>query len=152
MPVVEQGPGGAVAAPGTFQILNVRSDIQVYGAAQVRDAVVVTVQDLIYGIIFSFTMPRSGNSSWDELGPATAGGEYTGVVQSIAAMQEVIAVGYTQEPDASGLLLDKLVVTITDPQQLSQIDVTVPLNPASPDIAVKMIGDEYAILLRNLGQ
>lgn len=152
MPAVEQGPGGAVASPGTFDILSVASTIQVYGAGAVRDAVFVTVQDHIYGIVFGFTMPRSGNSSWDEEGPATAGGEYTGVVQSIAGMQEVVAVSYAQEPDAAGLLEDRLIVTIQDPKQLGLIDVTVPLSVANPQIAVDQISLAYQTMLRNLGE
>lgn len=149
MPVVEQGPGGALAPPGSYTEIDARSIIEVYGAGNTRDAVVVTVQDNIYGIIFSFTIPRT---TWDEEGFATAGGEYAGVVQAIAAMQEVIGVGYTQEPNPSGLLLDKLVVTIADPNDLAEIDVTVPLSVDSPDVAVKMITDAYNTLLRNLGQ
>lgn len=59
-------------------------------------------------------------------------------------MQPVIGVGYTQEPNAAGLLQDRLVVTITDPGELSQIDVTVPLNVDNPDIAVTAIDNAYS--------
>ena len=147
MPVVSQGPGGALAPPGSYTEIDSRSIIEVYGAGNTRDAVVVTVQDNIYGIIFSFTIDRV---TWDEEGFATAGGEYAGVVQSIAGMQEVVGVGYTQEPDPSGLLLDKLIVTIADPTGNFQVDVTVPLSVDSPQVAVKLITDAYNTLLRNI--
>lgn len=148
MPVEQTGSGGAVAEPGTFTILATKSDIEVYGAGDVRDAVVVTVQDNIYGIIFSFTINRT---TWDEEGPATAGGEYAGAVQAIAAMPEVIGVGYTQEPNASGLLQDRLIVTVADPTGQFTVDVDVPLSVDSPQVAVNMIDAAYKTLLKNVG-
>lgn len=149
MPAVEQGPGGALAPPGSYTEISARSDIQVFGAGDVRDAVFVTVQDNIYGIVFSFTVSRL---TWDEQGFATTAGEYAGVVQSIAAMQEVVAVAYTQEPNSAGLLLDMLLVTIADPTGQFQVDVEVPLSVTNPQTAVTMITTAYQTLLRNVGQ
>lgn len=149
MPAVPQGPGGIGAPPGSFNILSFHSTIQVYGAGDVRDAVTCTVQDNIYGIIFSFTIPRQ---EWDEQGPQLSASEYASVVQAIAAMQEVIGVGYTQEPSASGLLLDRLLVTITDPKQIGTVDVEVPLSVDNPQIAVGEIDKAYKTLLANLGE
>lgn len=149
MPVVTQGAGGIGAPAGSFTILGFTSTLQVYGAGDVRDAVTCTVQDNIYGIIFSFTIPRQ---EWDEQGPNLSASEYASVVQAIAAMQEVVGVGYTQEPNPSGLLQDKLVVTITDPKQIGSVDVEVPLSVDSPQVAVNEIDAAYKTMLRNLGE
>lgn len=151
MPAEPQGPGGAVAPPGSFTILAVQSDIESYGAGQTRDAVIVTVQDNIYGIIFSFTMPRSGNSSWDEEGPATAGGEYAAYVQAIAGMQQVVGVGYAQEPNPGGLLVDHLIVTVGSPDGAFTVDVDVPIVLDHPDQAVNAITAAYDALAKNVG-
>lgn len=122
---VEIDGGGNAAAPGSFKVVGQRPTILIQGGSQVVDAMTIDVQELTYGIFFSFTIPRT---QWAGDGTQAEADAYTAVVQSIAAYAPVIAVNYAQDVNAAGALIDTLIVTVATPDGLNTANVTVPLS------------------------
>jgi len=102
---------GGDGSGGSYKILAQRPDILVVGVNNVQDAVTVTAQDGIYGVVFSFT--RSVKS-WEGGAVQAAASFYSGGIQALAAYRHVQGISYTQDTNASGNLIDQLVITVGD--------------------------------------
>ena len=99
--------GGGGGAAGSYKVLLQRPDILVQGVNNVVDA--VTVQDTLYGVVFSFTRSRS---SWEGGAVQAAASFFAGNIQALAEYRHVQGIAYTQDTSASGGLIDQLVVTV----------------------------------------
>lgn len=106
---LEKLDGGGGAAAGTFKVLLQKPDILQRGLTDVVDAVTATVQELEYGIVFSFTRSRS---SWEGGAVQAAASFFAGNIQALAAYRHVLGIGYTQDTSVSGNLIDQLVITV----------------------------------------
>jgi uncharacterized protein YheU (UPF0270 family) len=106
---LEKLDGGGGAAAGTYKILLQKPDILQRGVNNVVDAVTVTVQEMEYGVVFSFTRSRS---SWEGGAVQAAASFFAGNIQALAAYRHVLGIGYTQDTSASGNLIDQLVITV----------------------------------------
>lgn len=135
----DQGAGGA---PGSYTIVSQNSTSLVQGNGDVVDAVTLAATENIYGVWFQVTVTRA---AWNEAaGIAAAGaggagegtaatvlvGQAAGLIQALGGLAPVTAINYQQNTNAAGLLIDQLLVTVSSPDGLSNIDVTVPLDPA----------------------
>lgn len=133
---------GAGAAPGSYTILAQNSTSLVQGGGNVVDAVTLQVQENTFGVWFQVTVTRAAWNLAAGIAAAGAGSpgagtaalqtasEYAALIQALAGLPPVTAMSYQQNTNAQGLLVDQLLVTVTSPDGLSNIDVTVPLDPA----------------------
>lgn len=117
--------GGGGAAAGTYTVLYQRPDILVVGVNNVQDAVTVTVQENTYGIVFSFTRSRS---SWEGGAVQAAASFYAGGIQALAGYQHVLGIAYTQDTNASGNLIDQLIITVGTDDGTQAVDLVWPLE------------------------
>jgi len=106
---LEKLDGGGGAAAGTYKVLLQKPDILVQGVNNVVDAVTATVQEMEYGIVFSFTRSRS---SWEGGAVQAAASFFAGNIQALAGYRHVQGISYTQDTNASGNLIDQLVITV----------------------------------------
>jgi hypothetical protein len=106
---LEKLDGGGGASAGQFKILAQRPDILIQGVNRVVDAVTVTVLDRLYGVVFSFTRSKS---SWEGGATPAAASFYAGGIQALAGYQHVQGIAYTQDTNASGNLIDQVIVTV----------------------------------------
>ncbi len=106
---LEKLDGGGGGGAGSRKILLQRPDILTLGVNNVVDAITATVQDLVYGVVFSFT--RS-TASWEGGAVETAATFYANNIQALAGYQHVLGLGYTQDTNASGNLIDQMIVTV----------------------------------------
>jgi hypothetical protein len=107
--VALQPPDGGGGPSASYKILAQRPDILLQGVNRVVDAVTVTAQDGIYGIVFSFT--RS-TASWEGGAVQAASSFYAGMIQAMAQHPHVQGLAYTQDTNPSGNLVDQMIVTV----------------------------------------
>lgn len=101
--------GGGGEASGSYRILQQRPDILVLGVSNVQDAVTVTAEEQTYGIVFSFTRSRS---SWEGGAVQAAASFFAGNIRALAEYRHVQGISYTQDTNASGNLIDQLIITV----------------------------------------
>lgn len=133
---------GTGAAPGSYQVLGQHSTVIVRGDGTAVDAVTIAAQEKMFDVWFQVTVTRA---DWNEAaGIAAAGagstgatgaatqiiGQAAGLIQALGILAPVVAISYQQNTNARGLLVDQLLVTVTDPAGESAVDVAVPLDPA----------------------
>jgi hypothetical protein len=104
-----QPPEGGGGPSGSYKILYQRPDILVQGVSNVVEAETVTALDGIYGIMFAFT--RS-TSTWEGGAVEAAASFYAGMIQAMAQHPHVQGLAYTQDTNASGNLIDQMIVTV----------------------------------------
>lgn len=144
--------GGAGATPGTYAVGPQSSTILVDSGGNVVDAVTISATESIYGVDFQFTVPRSAWDAAAGIAAAGAGGagntgtaalelgsQYAAVIQAFGELAPVVAISYQRGINKQNLLIDQLVVTVTDPAGLSSIDVVVPLDPAQESASNNLI-------------
>lgn len=139
---VGRGEGGGAAA-GSFDVLGQRPDVLVRSSTDVIDAMTITVEENLYGIVFSFTIPRS---EWKGMGTQGEASLYASWVQAIGAMDEVVGMAYSQDVTASGLLRDVLVITVGTPDGQHEADVTWPLRTLNTGAAFGAVRAAYKTL------
>jgi hypothetical protein len=140
---LDLGSGGG-AAPGSFRVLGQVPAIQVYAGTKVRDAVQITVQELTYGVTFSFTIPRT---EWAGEGTQGAAELYAGWVQYIGARDHVVGLSYTEDVNASGNLTDMLLVTLATPDGNNVAEVEVELAQANTEATFGKLDAAYQTLV-----
>ena len=138
-----QDGGGGEATSGQFTVLGQAPTILVQGAGTVVDAMTITVNDSLYGVIFSFTITRA---DWLGTGTQLAAQQYATWVQAIGALPSVVGLGYAQDVNAAGLLIDMLIVTVGTPDGLQTAIATVPLATSNSPAAFAAIAAAYAQL------
>jgi len=139
VPLVLTGGGGGVNV-GTYQYLGAVSTIQVVAGSQTLDAVTLTVKDLKFGVVYSFTVPRPvyDGEGWQALAE-----QYELVVQEWAQLPGTIGMQYVPDTNPSGLLGDYMIVTVGTPDRLNAIDVELELTPSSGDAGVTKINSAW---------
>lgn len=135
--------GGGIA--GVYRILYQRPDILVIGVNNVQDAVTVTAQDLLYGIVFSFTRSRQ---SWEGGAVQAAASFYAGQIQAIAQHPNVVGLSYTQDTNASGNLVDQMIVTVGSADGTQEASFTWPLETIGGSGAIGMADSVYATMMQ----
>lgn len=143
MTVELQDAAGAAAVPGSFHVVGQRPTILIQGGSQVVDAMTIDVQETLYGIFFSFTIPRK---QWASDGTQAEANFYTSTVQAIAGAPETIAVSYAQDVNPAGALIDTLIVTVETPDGLNTANVTLPLLTANSPANFQKLADAVATL------
>lgn len=136
------GDGGGVG--GSYKILYQRPDILVVGVNNVQDAVTVTAQDGIYGIVFSFT--RSVQS-WEGGLVQVAASFYAGMIQTMAGYRNVVGLTYTQDTNASGNLIDQMAVTVGSADGTQEATFVWPLETIGEIPALTKADDVFAQLM-----
>lgn len=141
LPVQDDG-GGPEA--GSYTVLGQRPDIMVRSVNDVIDAMTITVRENRYGVVFSFTMPRS---EWLGVGTQAEAGLLASWVQAIGGHEHVIGLGYTQDVvTGSALLRDEMVITVGTPNGQHEAEITWPLRTLNTPAAFQAIDDTYANL------
>lgn len=140
-----QPPDGGGGPSGSYHILYQKPDILVQGVNNVVDAVTVTALDGIYGILFSFT--RS-TKSWEGGAVEAAASFYAGMIQAMAEYQHVQGLAYTQDTNASGLLIDQMVVTVGTDDGDQEASFVWPLETIGETGAFKKADAVFANLMK----
>lgn len=117
--------GGGGGNAGTYKILSQRPDILIQGVNNVVDAVTVTAMEPTYGIVFSFTRSRAG---WEGGAVQAAASFFASNIKALAEYQHTQGIAYTQDTNASGALIDQLVITVGDPTGDNQASFVWPLE------------------------
>ena len=107
----------------------------------------MTVQDLVYGVVFSFTVPKS---VYDALGWETTAGEYASTVQQIGAYVGTQGIVYVPDTNGANELIDTLIVTVGTDDGLVSVDVQVPLSNALVTSYLGQIQTAYETAMANL--
>lgn len=138
--------GGGIS--GKYRILYQRPDILVVGVNNVQDAVTVTAQDGVYGIVFSFTRSRQ---SWEGGAVQAAASFYAGQIQAMAQHPHVVGLSYTQDTNASGNLVDQMVVTVGSDDGSQEASFTWPLETIGGTGAMDEADRVFANLMQVAG-
>jgi hypothetical protein len=136
------GDSGGVG--GAYKILYQRPDILVVGVNNVQDAVTVTAQDGVYGVVFSFT--RS-TKSWEGGLVQVAASFYAGMIQAMAGHAHVFGLTYTQDTNASGNLVDQIAVTVASDDGNQEATFVWPLETIGETAALTKADAVYAQLM-----
>lgn len=139
--------GGNTAAPGSYSKVGAVSTLKQISGSQTVDAVRMTVRDNVYGVVFSFTVPKS---QYDSLGWETIAGQYASTVQNYGALDGTQAIQYVQDTNAANELIDTLIVTVGTDDGLVSIDVQVPLTNALDSSYSGVIEAAYQAGVANL--
>lgn len=139
MTLVLQGQGTPADA-GTWRKIGAVSSLKYISGDTTIDAVRMKVQDLIYGVVFSFTVARS---VYDEAGWQALAGEYAAKVQAIGSFVGTQGIQYVPETSPSGQITDNLIVTVGTDDWFVLIDVEIPLATSdTPAVSAKYV-DAY---------
>lgn len=122
---VSGGGGGGGGTGGMYRVLYQRPDILVVGVNNVQDAVTVTAEETMFGIVFSFTRSVA---SWEGGLVQTAASFYAGGIRALAEYQHTQGLAYTQDVNASGNLVDQMIVTVGDDTGDNQASFVWPLE------------------------
>lgn len=142
-----QGVGGAAAAPGSYGKVGAVSTVKVLSADTVIKAVRMTVQEKIYGVLFSFTVTQA---VYNALGWQALASEYAALIQTIGLLTGTQGIQYSRDVNASNQLVDNLIVTVgTDDLEVA-VDVTVPLNVDASGASVAKITAAYDAAIAGL--
>lgn len=144
LPADEGGP----TVNGEYTVIGQSPTVKVIAGNQVIDAMTITVAEQLYGLDFSFTLPRS---EWQGAGTAVLALDYTSWSQQLAAHQHVLGMTYAEDTNASGLLIDVWFVTVGTDDGVQTAQVTVPFSALNTPRAFALVDDAYATLLRNAG-
>lgn len=146
MTLVLQG-AGTPADAGTWRKIGAISILKYISGDTTIDAVRMKVQDLVYGVVFSFTVART---VYDELGWQALAGEYAAKVQAIGSFVGTQGIQYVPDTNGSGQIVDNLIVTVGTEDGFVSIDVEVPLATSdTPAQAAKYV-DAYNAGIANL--
>jgi hypothetical protein len=143
----EGASGGGGAAQGTFKVLGQHETPLIQGANTVVNGMQITVQELVYSVVFSFTIPLTewqadGTKYWAEL--------YAGWVQAMGADDDVVGMYYAQDVNASGNLIDTMFVTVGTADGLNTATVQIALANLGAPASFGKVHAAYAQLQKTL--
>ena len=142
MPIDVSGDG-SVGASGSVHSVTSRDTILVLGDGSVVDAATISATDGIYGIRFSFTIPKT---DW-RAGPIqVSASDYASYIQAIAQHDHVTAAWYSPDTNAQGLLIDTLVVQVETDDGLSSATTEIPFSKLNTPGAFAQIDAAYNTL------
>ena len=137
------GDTGPPGESGSVKDVTSRDTILVTGNGDVVDAATITATDGIYGITFSFTVPKT---SW-KAGPImVSASDYASYIQQIAQHDNVTAVWYAPDTNAQGLLIDTLVVQVSTADDASSATTEIPFSKLNTPAAFAQIDNTYKTL------
>ena len=145
LPVEVDGGG---AEPGSFTVLGQYPDLLVQSATRVVNAETIIAKENIYGVGFQFTIPMT---EYMGAGPQASAGLRAGWIQAMAAHAHVVGMAYTQDVNASGTLVDQMIITVGTPDGENTADLTIPLSQLNAPGAFQQVDDLYAIVARTAG-
>lgn len=146
MTLVLQG-AGTPADAGTWEKIGAVSTLKLVTGTSTINAVRMTVRDLLYGVVFSFTVSQK---TYDEAGWKALAGEYAAKVQAVGSFVGTQAITYIQDVNAAQELVDMLIVTVGTDDGLVSLDEEIPLATAdSPASAAKYV-DAYNAAIADL--
>lgn len=139
--------GGAGAAPGSYHKVGAVSTLKLVSGSTTVDAVRLTVQEDMFGVVFSFTVPRT---LYDGLGWDATASAYTAIVQQYGEYEGTVGVIYVPDTNGSGNLIDTLIVTVGTPDGLVAVDVQVPLSPTNLNTNFNKVVAAYTAAIAGL--
>ncbi len=139
---------GAGAEPGSFTVEGQYPDLLVQSATRVVNAETIVARENIYGVSYQFTIPMT---EYMGAGPDASAGLRAGWIQAMAAHDHVIGMAYTQDVNASGTLVDQMVITVGTPDGEQAADLTIPLSALNSPASFQKVDDLYAIVARTAG-
>ena len=143
MTLVLQGAGTSADA-GTWEKVGVAQTIKIVTPTLTVNAVRLTVRELQYQVVFSFTVSQS---VYDELGWQTLSGEYASIVQTLGSYEGTQGLQYVEDVNGSNQLEDYIIVTVGDPDLVATVDVKLPLATANNSAnSAKMIAAYQAVI------
>lgn len=141
-------PGGsAPPTPGTYEKVGAVSTLKLVTGTKTVDAVRMTVREKTYGVVFSFTVPKT---VYDNLGWQQLASEYAAVVQNYGQFVGTQGILYVQDTNGANELMDRLIVTVGTDDGMVAIDVEVPLDPAQETTGFNKVVAAYDAAIANL--
>lgn len=135
--------GGPPDSSGAVKDITSRDTILVQSSGDVVDAATITATDAVFGITFSFTIPKT---DW-RAGPIkVSASDYASYIQQVAQHDHVTAAWYAPDTNAQGLLVDTLVVQVATPDDSSSATTEIPFSKLNTPGAFQQIDDTYATL------
>jgi hypothetical protein len=138
VPIEVGDGGGAAGTSGTVRNVTSRDTILVKGDGSVVDAATISATDGIYGIDFSFTLPKT---DWRANIVQVSASNYASYIQQIGGHDHVTAAWYAQDVNAQGLLVDILVVLVESDSGESSTEVAIPFSILNTPGAFARIDD-----------
>lgn len=136
MPIDVQGDGGPPGESGSVRNVTSRDTIMVKADGSTVDAATISATDGIYGIDFSFTLPKT---DWRAEIIKVSASNYASYIQQIAQHDHVNAAWYAPDTNAAGLLIDTLVVLVQSDSGNSDTQVEIPFSKLNTPGAFAMI-------------
>lgn len=145
MPIDVQGDGGAAGSSGSVHGVTSRDTIMVKADGSVVDAATISATDGIYGIDFSFTLPKT---DWRAEIIQVSASNYASYIQQVGGHDHVTAAWYAPDTNAAGLLIDTLVVVVSTDDGLSEAQVEIPFSQLNTPGAFAKIDAAYNELVK----
>lgn len=143
MTLVLQGQGTSADA-GTWERVGTAQTIKIVTPTLTVNAVRLTVRELTYAVVFSFTVAKK---VWDELGWKNLASEYASIVQTLGSYEGTQGLQYVEDVNGSNQLEDFIIVTVGDPDLVATVDVKLPLATATNAAnSAKMIAAYQAVI------
>ena len=139
------GDSGPPGESGSLQPGSVtsRDTILVQSDGSVVDAATITATDGIYGITFSFTLPKT---DWRAQIIKVSASNYASYIQQIAQHDHVTAIWYAPDTNAQGLLIDTLVVQVST--DTSNAETEIPFSKLNTPGAFAQVDGAYDTLTK----
>jgi hypothetical protein len=143
---IEAGEGGAAGESGSVVPGSVtsRDTILVQPGGGVVDAATISAIDGIYGIAFSFTLPKT---QWQTQIIKVSASNYASYIQQIGGHDHVVAAWYAPDTNAAGILIDTLVVVVQTDDGTSSAEVEIPFSMLNTPAAFNRIDAAYGQLV-----
>ena len=145
MPIDVVGDGGAAGSSGSVHNVTSRDTILVKADGSVVDAATISATDGIYGIDFSFTLPKT---DWRAEIIQVSASDYASYIQQVAGHDHVTAAWYAPDTNAAGLLIDTLVVVVATDDGSSEAQVEIPFSQLNTPRAFARIDAAYNELIK----
>jgi hypothetical protein len=137
---LEPVDGGGGGGGGKYKVLYQKPDILIQGVNNVVDAVTVTAQDKVYGVVFQFTRSRT---SWEGGAVEAAASFFASNIQALAEYPHVQGIAYTQDTNASGNIVDQLSITVGTDDGTQEAAFVWPLETIDSQGVYAMIDKVY---------
>ena len=145
MPINVVGDGGGETTSGSVHSVTSRDTILVKADGSVVDAATISATDGIYGIDFSFTLPKT---DWRAEIIQVSASNYASYIQQIGGHDHVTAAWYAPDTNAAGLLIDTLVVVVETDDGDSSAQVEIPFSQLNTPGAFAKIDAAYNQLVK----
>lgn len=138
---------GAGAAPGSYNRVGSVSTLKLVSGNTSVNAVRMTVQETMFGVVFSFTVSQK---IYDAEGWQALASQYAAIVQQYGEYEGTIGVQYVPDVNGAQQIIDTLIVTVGTPDGLVSIDVQVPLSETNLSTNYNSVVNAYTTATANL--